>query len=119
MTDGDLRYTIDRETAGGREVAVIVLDGDFDLPAVEIFDEAVEQARAGDPGAIVVDTTGLRFIDSSGLNDLARLREAVGATAVGFVVTPGSAVDRVLELSGMSELLAGAPDRSAAIAALG
>ena len=116
--DSELGYRVERETANGEEIAILVLDGDFDLPAVERFEEAVEETRTGEPAGVVVDTSRLRFIDSSGLNELARMRENDGELPVEFVVSPGSAVDRVLEVSGLSDVLAGTPDRHSAVAAL-
>ena len=119
--DGGMRFRIERERAGDREVAVVVLDGDFDLPAVEVFEQAMEEVWASAPEAVVVDTSDLRFVDSSGLNELARLRDPAteSEVPVGIVVVAGSALDRVVEMSGLGELLGGAPDRAAAIAALG
>lgn len=118
--DGSLKVAVERESAGTGEVTVVVLDGDFDLPSVEIFDEAFERVGT-DAAPVVVDTTGVRFIDSSGLNALARSRET--AQSAGFpltiVVAASSAVDRVLDVSGLTDVLDPAPDRAAALAALG
>ena len=117
--DGNLKVAVERERAGDRDVTVMVLDGDFDLPAVDGYDEVFAEVRK-DAVAVVVDTTGVRFVDSSGLNALARSREA--AESDGFplavVVAGESAVDRVLDVSGLTDVLDPAPDRAAAIAAL-
>jgi anti-anti-sigma factor len=113
-----LRHSVERERSGDREVAVLVIEGDFDLPEVETYREAVAQALAASSDALIVDTTGLRFIDSSGLNALARTGGSPDERRieVAIVVTPGTTVDRVLEISGLGELLPCAPDRTGALA---
>jgi anti-sigma B factor antagonist len=116
-----LQHSVERERSGDGEVPVLVIEGDFDLPEVETYLEAVDEALAGDSEALIVDTTGLRFIDSSGLNALARTGGSPDERSieVAIVVTPDTTVDRVLEISGLGDLLPTAPDRPGALALVG
>ena len=104
-------------TPGGAAAAVAAFDGDLDLATIESFEEAV--GEAGDAG-LVVDLSGVRFIDSSGIHSVVKARAARFARdlAVELVVAPGSAVERVLEMSGLTGELGAKPDRDSALAAL-
>jgi anti-anti-sigma factor len=104
-------------TPGGATVAVAAFDGELDLATIEAFEEAV--ASVGE-GPIVIDLTAVRFIDSSGIHGIVRARQARAerGVAAALVVAPRSAVDRVLEMSGLRESLDPKPDRTAALAAL-
>jgi anti-anti-sigma factor len=72
-----------------------------------------------EPGSVVVlDGTGLVFMDSTGLRVLIRAaQQAQQAGAVFRVVAPHPAVQRVLELSGAGELLGASSSRQAALEA--
>jgi anti-anti-sigma factor len=76
--------------------------GDLDTyNAPAAFSNILECAEAnGD--RVDVDLTGVAFIDSTGLNALARLRIAVPGMRI---VAASRRVDRLLELSGLSEML--------------
>lgn len=55
-------------------------------------------------GAVVCDLSGVRFLGSPGVGVLAAVvREAIGPLRI--VCKPGSAVQRVLQLSGVDQLL--------------
>ena len=104
-------------TPGGASVAVAAFEGDLDLATIADFEEAVGQA--GDSG-VVADLSEVRFIDSSGIHCVMRTRQALAERdlRLELVVAPGSAVERVLEISSLSDELGAKPDREAALAAL-
>jgi len=106
------------ETRAGAVAAVVAFEGDLDLAAIGVFDEAIA-AAAGDAG-IVVDLSRVRFIDSSGIHALVRTRAATAERGAGFelVVAAGSAVERVLDMSGLRDALGPRPDRESALVAL-
>ena len=55
---------------------------------------------------VLLDMAGVDFLDSSGVSALVKLRKhAVGAGAVFQVLNPRPPVRRVLDLSGLSDLL--------------
>ena len=104
-------------TPAGSTAAIAAFVGDLDLATIESFEAAVSEA--GDAG-LVIDLSGVRFIDSSGIHCVvrARMARADRDLAVELVVAADSAVERVLEMSGLSEELGAKPDRNAALAAL-
>jgi len=105
-------------TPAGATAAIASFDGDLDLASIEAFEEVAGSAT-GDAG-IVIDLSGVRFIDSSGIHAVGRARMANAERGVGveLVVAPGSAVERVLDMSGLSDELNPKSDREAALAAL-
>jgi anti-anti-sigma factor len=105
-------------TPGGASAAVVAFDGELDLASIESFEAAIAEAAGG--RGLVIDLSAVRFIDSSGIHAVIRARQAQAERggAAELVVVEGSAVDRVLEMSGLREPLAPKPDRDAALAAL-
>jgi anti-anti-sigma factor len=91
----------------GSEVT-IALEGEFDLGGTELFWAYVSEALDSQPRSIVVDATGLTFIDSAGIMAVWRASDAAHAAGVAFRVgnaTP--AVRRVVEVLGLEGLLSG------------
>ena len=101
-----------------RNATVVVLAGELDLSSIP----GVERQLLGQVGAktgLVVDLTGVTFIDSSGIALLIRASHAVGEGGTFNVVTaPGSQVDRVFRLAGVAQALPVFDDRGAALEAL-
>lgn len=119
MTQAGLRSSTEAATTrSGGAVTVVVLEGDLDLASLDEFSRAVETA---DPdGNLVLDLSAVRFIDSSGIHGVVRARGARaehGCDLV-LVVEPGSAVERVFDMSGLSDVLSPKPDRDTALGAL-
>jgi anti-anti-sigma factor len=84
----------------------ITLEGEFDVTGTERFWAFVDQALAADPPAIIVDGSGLEFVDSSGLMALLRARDAAVEAGVTFAIRrPSAALWRIVELCGLEELL--------------
>jgi len=81
---------------------VVTVIGEVDLGDRDRFDAVVERALAGSPTKLVFDLAGARFLDSSVLRVLAA---AAGGTALLEVRTPAPIVRRLIELSGLAELL--------------
>jgi anti-sigma B factor antagonist len=105
------------DTSSGDTVAVLALKGDLDLASVADFERAIAEAA---PRLLVLDLSGVRFIDSSGIHAVvrARLERASADGDLQIAVAPESAVDRVLEMSGLGDELPPHPDRDTAMAAL-
>jgi anti-anti-sigma factor len=111
-----LRSEVERESVDGAAIAIVAFDGDLDLPVVEVFRTALSPEGLGDADGVVVDLTGVRFIDSSGIHAL--LTTWTGLSEPGgrpqIVVEPGSNVERVLRMTGVLDQLGPVPDRDAA-----
>ena len=85
---------------------VIALKGELDLDGVERVTEELESAEASDASQIVLDLSGLTFIDSSGVRMIvcADLRSRADGDRLRLI--RGSAgVQRVFELTGMLDRL--------------
>jgi anti-sigma B factor antagonist len=84
---------------------VFELAGELDLAG---RDELAEAVIAALPGAstVVMDLSGLRFIDSSGLSALLRCRQSARDLGRQFFICGASgAVARVLEMTGIGRAL--------------
>jgi anti-sigma B factor antagonist len=87
--------------------AIIVLEGEFDLAGTERFWAFADAALAAEPRAVIVDVSGLEFVDSSGLLALMRVRDAAVEIGAAFTIrNPSVALRRIVELAGLEELLA-------------
>lgn len=80
---------------GGGQQPVVVPEGEIDLSTVGGLEEALGTALRGSPAGVVVDLSGVRYMDSSGISVLLsayhRLRAYGGALAL--VVPEGSLRD--------------------------
>ena len=107
-------------------VPVVTTRGDLDLAAKPRLREQLRQATAEAAGrrvegnhfpAVVVDLSGLSFMDAAGLGGLLEhrsvLRERGGD--LWLVAPEGGAAYRLLELVGLDKLLRVHPDRASAI----
>lgn len=95
--------TVDLQEDGDR--SVLALTGELDLDSVgRLRERAQEQVTAGKAKVLVLDMSGLSFIDSSGLGLLIDLRRLAMGAGVAFElrqVPPGPA--RVIAIAGLTE----------------
>jgi anti-sigma B factor antagonist len=81
-------------------VAVVALNGEFDLAGVERFDAELRRLEAESPGVLVVDLTELQFMDSSGLRALVMADHRARRAQRRLAIVPGPpAVRRVFEIT--------------------
>ena len=101
----DPRPLMQTEGEGGR--VVVRLTGEIDLSNVDGLEAQIDGAIAHAQD-VVIDLSGIDFIDSRGLRLLKRVSAAVaGRDGTLLVVAPASSVARsVLDMTGMSEELA-------------
>lgn len=98
---------------------VITLHGEVDLDAAGAVGQAVRQSLDSDvPPVLLVDLTDVTFMDSSGLNALIRANQSTGeAGGAVHLVAPQETVARVLQLTGVDQVMAVHPDLPRALAA--
>ncbi len=96
MKEGSL--TIEPASLDGRRR--LNLRGELDLSTTPAVRAALSKAQT-EGEAIVVDTTGVTFIDSTGLATLVAARQRMGDR---FTLFPGRSTRRLLELSGTLDL---------------
>jgi anti-anti-sigma factor len=81
---------------------LIRVAGDLDIAGVEGLREAVRAATADGPQPLTFDLSDLRFMDSAGISVLlGAARDLPGVT----LLRPNPAVRRVIELTGLSDVL--------------
>ena len=115
MTD---MFSVSSERRDG-STGVITLEGEVDIYTAPRFKESMLELLDAGVQKLVVDLTGVSFIDSTALGvligGLRRLRDARGEMAL--VVTTSS-VERVLTITGLDKVFAIHDTRAAALAAL-
>jgi anti-anti-sigma factor len=85
-----------------RVADVVVVAGDIDVATAPMLDDAISAVS----GPVVLDLSGVTFMDSSGVRVLVRHRQASQAGGNRFEVAAVSRpVRRVLELAGVLEYL--------------
>jgi len=101
MTDG--RLSIDAQPAAGG--TLLVLEGEVDPHTTEQLDEAVDAALAS-AGDLVLELSGVTFIDSAGLRSLIRAQRQVDEAGGSLVLrAPRPSTRRVLEITGLTDEL--------------
>ncbi|MFD3663716.1 STAS domain-containing protein [Streptomyces sp. NPDC058659] len=115
MEAGSSRFLVETRPGGRPDTVVLLLSGELDHETVGPLRNALKEHHA--VARLVVDCSGLRFCDSTGLNVLlrARLRMAAGG---GRVELSGlrPPVDRMFEITGALKLFQVYEDPGAALA---
>lgn len=99
-----LNFDVESRTEGDR--AIVTVRGDFDLQVAErvVAELAVVEQQA--PALLVVDLSGLSFMDSSGMGVIAAAQaRAVEAGRRIVFVRPPYTVRRAFELSGFDNII--------------
>ena len=102
MDRDEIEFTVDvGEGPGG---AVVTPRGELDIATQGQLREVLEQQSAS--GAVTLDLSGLRFLDTSGLRLILETAEASRRDGFAFYVLPGSAaVQRLFDVAGVAELV--------------
>ena len=96
--------TIRSVRAGG--VHTVALTGELDLATAGDVDRVLEQVEATNAESIVLDLSGLTFMDSTGVRLVVNAHARSRADANRLTLRRGqAAVQRVMELSGVDVLL--------------
>ncbi|MFI6416173.1 STAS domain-containing protein [Streptomyces sp. NPDC050842] len=99
MEAGDLRLRVETRPGGRPGTVVLMLDGELDDDTAVLLRNALEENVGAE--RVVVDCSGLRFCDSTGLNVLLHARSRMLAEG-GRVELSGlhPPVDRMFEITG-------------------
>jgi anti-anti-sigma factor len=80
---------------------VLVVEGEVDLSGAARFAQELEELIDGASHTVVVDLSGVGFIDSSGVRELLRAQHRAQTTDADLVLrSPSEACQRVLQVSG-------------------
>lgn len=87
--------------------AVLVLAGEIDLAtSPRVRDAVIDVLATQPPARLVIDLSGVSFLDSTGIGALVAGRNKAAALGVPFVVRhPQRMVRRVLDIAGLLEVL--------------
>ena len=120
--------TADDETAGIREApiagiartkgaVVVSLAGELDLYNAHEVRDALLECCAESPNRLVVDLSGVKFIDSTALGVLIEARTKLANKRGFLLAAPGLETRRALEISGLDRHFAVHDSLDAALAA--
>ena len=94
--------------------AVVTVRGEIDLYTAPQLEDVLRGASsASDAPLVIVDLSGVRFMDSTGLGALVRARQRIldlGGRLT--VASPSPQVRRLLDITGLAEVLSAGPDAS-------
>jgi anti-sigma B factor antagonist len=82
--------------------AIVTVSGELDISNAATLQEAVASITAKRPERLIFDLSGLRFMDSAGI---AVLIDAAGKVNAVRLRDPSPAVRRVVELTGLTNVL--------------
>jgi anti-sigma B factor antagonist len=92
------------------DILVIGVAGDLDLSTAAAFEQEIDAAVATGFREVVVDLSGVPFVDSAGINALLKGRRAADEHGRVFRVDkPSGLVQEVLAMTGVWSFLSGAP----------
>jgi anti-anti-sigma factor len=99
-----LNFDVESRVEGDR--AIVTVRGDLDLQVAERVVAEIEQVEEGAPAVLVIDLSGLSFLDSSGMGVIAAAQaRAVEAGRRIVLVRPPYSVRRAFELSGFDDVI--------------
>ena len=100
-------------------VAVAVLSGEIDMSNATSVRHEIAEFVTPDDDAVVIDLSGLEFIDSAGLHSLVELGNLLSERRQQLFLSAanGSHVERALEIVGMRDAMPVHPTRDEAIEA--
>ncbi|MGI8461723.1 MAG: STAS domain-containing protein [Solirubrobacterales bacterium] len=91
---------------GPGETVVVALEGEIDLSTAPEAERRILDAAGGSPARIVIDLREVTFMDSSGVRVLLSAHRDAESNGRSFAIVKGnSAVDRLLEVTGLAERL--------------
>ena len=102
--NGGSQLRIVSEQDGG--TSYMRLEGEFDLACKEIFKQRLLEVTAERPAGVIVDLSGLEFMDSSGLRMIVDAQALCRESGIDYGVIAGSGqARRVFDLTGMDDVL--------------
>lgn len=85
---------------------ILALVGELDMASAPLLQSAVEEADLDSRELVVLDLSGLEFIDSTGLRVILAVRKTCAEQGQELAITRGSQqVERLLSVTGVAEHL--------------
>ncbi|WP_273844133.1 STAS domain-containing protein [Rubrobacter calidifluminis] len=109
----DFEVTLDEHAA---EYSVIAVRGEVDLHTAPKLKYAIERGANGGVRAIVLDISGVEFMDSTALSTFMRVHDSLKEKGVALrLASPSRAVERIFEVTGFGDYFEVYPSREEAI----
>src|SRR6476660_7200336 len=83
-TIGRLRIGSDEREGSHR----LALEGELDIASAPMLEATIEEICAGQPRELIIDMTGVEFVDSSGLNAILRAKALCEERGCDFCLSP-------------------------------
>lgn len=80
------------------QVGTVELVGEIDMSTSHLLDEEFKAVAATDLTSVIIDTTGVTFIDSTGLHALIECKRVIHEKGIRMFLVPSKQVRRLLEL---------------------
>ena len=96
-------------TESRNDVCCVRLAGEMDMAAVPILQNELTALGAA-PANLLIDLSGLKFVDSSGLKYLIELHQGQSADDTIELIDPSDQVSRLIELTGTEFLVTSQSD---------
>jgi anti-anti-sigma factor len=94
------------EIATGPDQVVVAPRGELDMATIGALEQELRRQQQKGSPKLVLDLSGLSFMDSSGLHLVTRWSEAAARDGFAFEIVPGPpVVQRVFELAEMTDML--------------
>src|SRR5215207_6605048 len=113
-----MTFPFSAEIERSLDAVAVTAAGDIDMASAQQFEDALRRAEhTADPVALIVDLSGVTFIDCSGIHALVQARRRQRACGRGFaVVLNDPRLTRLLQLLGLERVLGRYESRAEAIA---
>ena len=98
--------TLSLETREEGEQVRISVEGELDLSSALTFDEEIRRAEEREPRTLVIDLSGLKFLDSTGLRLIMSAEARAKKRGHRLAIVEGTqAVQRIFRLAGVNRRL--------------
>ena len=98
--------TLSLETREEGQQVRIALDGELDLSSALTFDEEIRRAEERKPDTLVIDLSGLKFLDSTGLRLIMSAQSRARTRGRRLAIVQGSdPIRRLFRLAGVHRRL--------------
>lgn len=109
----DFEVSVDERA---EDYSMISVRGEVDLHTAPKVQAAIERAAEGGSSAVVVDMSGIAFMDSTALSTFMRSKDALEERGVSLrLTTPSRAVDRIFDVTGFRDYFEVYPSREDAV----
>lgn len=97
-------FAVETRTTG--RATMVTVSGELDLVSSPRLEEALERVSSSGSELVMLDLRGLEFMDSTGLHLLVKAQQRAEEAGRRFaLVKGGEQVQRLLDLTGVAELL--------------